>query len=146
MKTDRLCLFCYKGCDFGASVLLKTCSVVLTPFLFSNCIRKAALQSPSDCAWSRLYDHGEDNDFMTTMGVTRAVFTIILSSGFEEFLFPLRQSKAGVPRVATAASVLGLTLHHLSSTMRQTTLCQLFGFVQSTISKYLNRGIDALLK
>jgi len=83
--------------------------------------------------------------FMTTMGVTRNVFNTILQSGFKNDVERGHDSGRGRPRALSAMAHLGLTLHYLTSSMKQTTLCLIFGVTQGSVSTYLDCGLQALL-
>ncbi|KAI0071605.1 hypothetical protein K474DRAFT_1606646 [Panus rudis PR-1116 ss-1] len=97
-------------------------------------------------SWLALYNSRSDRAFITTMGLDVHTFHLILQAGFE-YLWdttPISRSDTnqyGEARVATrsldAAGGLGLYLHWITSTMRETSLQQIFALIPSTVNRYL---------
>jgi len=83
----------------------------------------------------------DNSAYICTMGLDCKTFDFLLSQ-FETF-YPL-QKKLGRHRVFCPQMTLALVLHWLNSTMRQKTLCQIFGGSPALISFALNVGLDAL--
>ena len=88
------------------------------------------------------------------MGLDVATFSLILSAGFEDHWDTLSITREDVaetgfsrPRCRSldAAGGLGLMLHYLSSTMRETTLQQIFALTPTVVSRYLNFAKRILL-
>ena len=108
-----------------------------------------------DSAWLRLYHSQSDRAFITTMGFNVQAFDWILQAGFNKLwnLLPIPCTDVtdnAVPRAyrrsLDAAGALGLVLHFLSSTMTEISLQQIFALVPATSSRYINFGLEILLK
>ena len=101
---------------------------------------RAALPDPSQSAWAALWAARVDKSFRATMGLDVASFLRLHS--FVALAFTL-----GGP-IATCSldsfGILGLTLHHLNSTMRQKTLCQVFGLTPAVCCRLLEVGLAGL--
>ncbi|KAG2343750.1 hypothetical protein BDR05DRAFT_975791 [Suillus weaverae] len=104
--------------------------------------------------WQVLYDSQNDRAFITTMGVDVSTFSSLLTTDFAQAwyktLIPRDDvSTHGNPRTnqrsLDAAEVLGLVLHYLSSTMHAISLQQIFTIIPSTVTRYLNFGLQLLL-
>lgn len=104
--------------------------------------------------WQALHQSRSDRAFITTMGLDTATFQLLLDSGFE-FLWnstPIPRTDtntAGEPRLGArsldAAGGLGLYLHYLRSSMRETGLQLVFALIPSTVSRYLAFARQILL-
>ncbi|KAI0370996.1 hypothetical protein BV20DRAFT_943271 [Pilatotrama ljubarskyi] len=116
--------------------------------------RKELLPDPrEETPWQRLYASRSDRAFITTMGIDVATFHHILDGGFSSRWEsqPVQRvdvQQLGVPRVLRrsldAAGALGLVLHWLSSSMRETGLQQIFALTPATANRYLQTTIDLL--
>jgi hypothetical protein len=89
------------------------------------------------------------------MGFNVATFNRILGAGFNELwnLLPIPRtdvtnsaSPRAYRRSLDAAGALGLVLHFLGSTMTETSLQQIFALIPATCSRYINFGLEILLK
>jgi hypothetical protein len=117
--------------------------------------RNELLPNPrEDTPWQVLYDSEEDRAYISTMGVDVATFEYIMEAGFEHEWNARAITRndinlAGAPRLKarslTAAGGLGLLLHHLSSTVPETGLQQIFALVPSVLSRYINFALPILL-
>lgn len=96
--------------------------------------------------WQLLYHTQNDRAFITTMGINVHTFQYILESGFElrwnTTPIPRNDANAnGPPRLGArsldAAGALGLYLHWISSTMRETSLQEVFALIPSTVNRYI---------
>lgn len=97
--------------------------------------------------WQCLYESRADRAFITTMGFDVQTFEWLLNeAGFAEQwnsspILRTDTNPMGTPRVGArsldAAGGLGLYLHWLCSTMRETSLQQIFALVPATVSRYL---------
>ena len=85
--------------------------------------------------WTQLYESYNDRAYITTMGFDVTTFHQLLDSGFADKWnsTPIPRadvSSRGEPRIGArsldAAGALGLTLHFLSSAMREISLQQIF--------------------
>lgn len=103
--------------------------------------------------WQQLYDSRDDRAFITCTGLDVQTFQYILDNGFlaqwTTTTIPRGDVSAhGQPRISTrsldAAGALGLTLHYLSSTMREITLQQIFALIPTTVSCYLEFSLRIL--
>jgi hypothetical protein len=88
------------------------------------------------------------------MGFDVETFGYILSSGFAANWYTTAiprpdTNRVGDPRPGRrsldAAGALGLVLHYLNSTMRETSLQQIFAIIPSTVSRYITFGLHILL-
>ncbi|KLO06853.1 hypothetical protein SCHPADRAFT_837453 [Schizopora paradoxa] len=104
--------------------------------------------------WQVLFESRSDRAFITTMGVDCDTFFKILEDGFSRSwnTTPIPRydvEKVAVPRIhrrsLDAAGALGLVLHYLNSTMRETSLQQIFAIIPTTVSRYLRFALDILL-
>ena len=103
--------------------------------------------------WTQLYESNNDRAYITTMGFDVATFHYILDSGFaarwNSTPIPRADvSRHGQPRIGgrslDAAGALGLTLHFLSSAMRELSLQQIFALIPATVNRYLDFALDIL--
>ena len=108
-----------------------------------------------DSAWLRLYHSQNDRAFITMMGFNVATFNWILGAGFNELwnLSPISctdVTNSSSPRTyrksLDAAGALGLVLHFLGSKMTKTSLQQIFALIPAPCSRYINFGLEILLK
>ncbi|KAJ8509483.1 hypothetical protein ONZ45_g8351 [Pleurotus djamor] len=118
-------------------------------------IRPDLLPNPRvDTPWQKLYAGQRDRAFITTMGVDVATFTYILgffASIWDSTPIPRNDVNAfAAPRLnrrsLDAAGALGLVLHFLTSSVVDTTLCQIFALVPSSVSRYIKFGLVIMLK
>lgn len=79
------------------------------------------------------------------MGLTVRAFRK-LHVAFIPHSFVIQQKKEGRKRLLATHDVLALVLHWLHSTMRQSTLCQLFGIVPSSVTVFIQQGLTILHK
>ncbi|KIY49753.1 hypothetical protein FISHEDRAFT_65168 [Fistulina hepatica ATCC 64428] len=103
--------------------------------------------------WLSLYNSLSDRAFITTMGLDCETFYNVLYAGFEFHWNTRRIPRSddpgtAVPRLASrsldAAGSLGLVLHHLNSTMSDTSLSQIFAIIPSTVSRYIDFSMGLL--
>lgn len=103
--------------------------------------------------WQRLRGSYNDRAYITTMGIDVQTFQYILDAGFE-YLWnttPIPRPEAsrnGATRLGArsldAAGALGLYLHWITSTMRATSLQEIFALVPTTVVRYLAFAEDIL--
>ncbi|KAL0566751.1 hypothetical protein V5O48_015256 [Marasmius crinis-equi] len=107
--------------------------------------------------WIRLYRSQDDRAFITTMGFDVATFHLLLNGPghFAELWdsTPIPRddvSSGGEPRIGArsldATGGLGLVLHYLASAVLEVGLQQVFAVVPSVLSRYLEFGMDILLR
>ncbi len=93
--------------------------------------------------WQVLYGSRSDRAYITTMGVDCETFDKLLEGGFSHVwnTTPIPHydvDQIAVPRIhrrsLDAAGALGLILHYLNSTMRETSLQQIFAIIPTTVS------------
>jgi len=104
--------------------------------------------------WQVLYQSQSNRAFITTMGLDAATFQLILNAGFKyswDFT-PIPRTDTnlnGEPRLGArsldAAGGLGLYLHYLRSSMRETGLQLIFALIPSTVNRYLSFARQILL-
>ena len=108
-----------------------------------------------DSAWLRLYHSQNDRAFITMMGFNVATFNWILGAGFNELwnLSPISctdvtnsASPQTYRKSLDAAGALGLVLHFLGFKMTKTSLQQIFALIPAPCSRYINFGLEILLK
>jgi hypothetical protein len=108
-----------------------------------------------DTPWQQVLHAANDRAFITLMGFDVKTFYSILDSGFrtcwDNFTIPRSDvSHHGLPRLGRrsldAEGALGLALHYLSSTMRETTLAQVFALTPSTVTRYIQFSLQVLLR
>lgn len=118
--------------------------------------RPDLIQNPREgTPWQVLYERQSDRAFITTMGLNVETFHAILDAGFAEgwnFRSVPRNDVSATSeprpyrRSLDAAGALGLILHHLSSTMREITLQQIFAIIPTTCSRYIQFSLTLLLR
>eukprot|EP00033_Pygsuia_biforma_P004719 GCRY01005173.1.p2 GENE.GCRY01005173.1~~GCRY01005173.1.p2 ORF type:complete len:143 (+),score=11.46 GCRY01005173.1:193-621(+) len=86
---------------------------------------RAALPSASVSAWAKLLRSEDEYGFIDTMGFDCSTFRNI-HSFFAPFLEAGKQGSGSIPS-QNSFGVLALTLFWLNSSMKQKTLCRLFG-------------------
>lgn len=108
-----------------------------------------------DTPWQKLYESRSDRAYITTMGVDVATFHYLLDEGFTELWdsTPIERDDTdagGRPRPGArsldAAGGLGLYLHWLCSTMRETSLQLIFALVPMTVNRYIAFAQKLLLE
>ncbi|EIW77798.1 hypothetical protein CONPUDRAFT_92166 [Coniophora puteana RWD-64-598 SS2] len=119
-------------------------------------VRADLLPNPrADTPWQVLYAGMNRRAYITTMGVDVETFDYILASGFGSKWNALpiprddtnQQGRARLGRRSLdAAGALGLVLHYLNSTMRETSLMQIFALIPSTVSRYIRFAMRILLR
>ena len=106
-------------------------------------------------SWQALFNSQNDRAFITTMGFDVKTFELIVRSGFGTLWLsqPIPRADAsthGEPRPGgrslDAWGALGLVLHYLNSTMLEISLQQIFALIPTTVSRYINFGLEILLK
>jgi hypothetical protein len=104
--------------------------------------------------WQALYDSQNDRAFITTTGFDVATFGCLLTAGFAQKWYTIPISRADINnngdarpgrRSLDAAGALGLVLHYLNSTMRETSLQQIFAIIPATVTRYITFGLHILL-
>lgn len=107
-----------------------------------------------DTPWQILFASRNDRAFITTMGFDVVTFHAIIDAGFGHSwcTTPIPRgdvSALGKPRLGARsldeAGALGLVLHYLNSTMRKTSLQQIFALIPTTVSRYIRFGLTLLL-
>lgn len=101
-----------------------------------------SLHSPTKSAAKRLLDGRQDDAFMCHFGLTTGAFDQL----HEEFQkeYPT-ECTAGRKRVLDTVMTLALVLMWLHNTMKQETLCIIFGVPAATLSRFKTMGIQTLL-
>lgn len=108
-----------------------------------------------DSPWQKLYLSRNDRAYITTMGVDVETFNFLLAEGFADrwYSTPIPRDDtdtAGAPRPGArsldAAGGLGLYLHWLCSTIRETSLQQIFALVPMTVNRYIAFAQKILLE
>ncbi len=117
--------------------------------------RKELLPNPREqTPWQALYASQSDRAFITTMGFDVAAFRYLLNGGFAHQwdTHPIERVDVdanGRPRLGRrsldAAGALGLVLHWLSSSMRETSLQEIFALTPATANRYLRTAVDILI-
>jgi hypothetical protein len=110
-------------------------------------IPRAALLSPKDSPWRKVYFSRNDQALITLTGIDFATFELILSRGFEYYFdnyTPFKDGSVqrklidkGRPRLMTAADGLGLILSYTRTRGSQDCLEMMFGLTGTTVSDYV---------
>ncbi|CDO68934.1 hypothetical protein BN946_scf185000.g77 [Trametes cinnabarina] len=117
--------------------------------------RRELLPNPrKDTPWQQLYASCNDRAFITTMGIDVSTFHFILEHGFQRSwqmhpiervdVDPSTAQPCPPRRSLDAAGALGLVFHWLTSSMRETSLQQIFALTPATTNRYLQTGIETL--
>lgn len=121
-----------------------------------NYFTKISLPPKLHSAWSAIKQAREEKAFISSMGVDPPTFDYLVgllkTYQIQQFMqannrMPNLQelfNKNGRPEALDIQGRLGLTLHYLTSTMKQKTLCQLFGISPSTVSVTIKSTLSAL--
>lgn len=118
-------------------------------------VRRELLPNPKgDTPWQVLYASRSDRAFITTMGLDVATFNFVLGGGFEARwqertiervdVQPSNTRPRPLRRSLDAAGALGLILHWLTSSMRETSLQEIFALTPATANRYLQTTIEIL--
>ena len=112
-------------------------------------------RDPSGSPWQKPYHSRSDRAFITTMGFDTETFDSILNTGFTQKWveksiprddnLPVSAPRPG-RRSLDSDGALGLVLHYLNSTMREISLQQIFALIPTTVSRYIEFGLDNLLE
>ena len=112
-------------------------------------------RDPSGSPWQKLYHSRSDRAFITTMGFDTKTFDSILNAGFapkwvKKSILRDDNLPVSIPqpgrRSLDSDGALGLVLHYFNSTMHEITLQQIFAFIPTTVSRYIEFGLDNLLE
>lgn len=107
--------------------------------------RKALTSTPTDSPWRTILESKSDPKLITATGFSYDAFSKLLSvfeplfeDAYREFV-PLKGAMPMRKRGKSLrpADALGLGLVYLSSTMKQRSLCSLFGLTEGSISRYI---------
>ncbi|KAG3065155.1 hypothetical protein PI124_g22303 [Phytophthora idaei] len=102
------------------------------------------LDTPCEAAWMALYTYGHDKNFLNATSLTRAAFQQLLRR-FMRFYHIARPSSRGrPPKLRYHHQALGLILCFYVGSMKNGTLCMLFGVPPSTLSRTLRKAEEAL--
>ncbi|KIK81943.1 hypothetical protein PAXRUDRAFT_806059 [Paxillus rubicundulus Ve08.2h10] len=138
------------GTEVAREIRIKRCHDNRLYLCRSQLLPNPCINTP----WQILYDSQNDRAFITTMGFDVETFGYILSSGFAANWYTTAipcpdTNQVGDPRPGRqsldAAGALGLVLHYLNSTMRETSLQQIFAIIPSTVSRYITFRLRILL-
>jgi hypothetical protein len=103
--------------------------------------------------WTALYSNRNDRSFITTLGIDVPTFDFIINNGFARHWREKTIGRTDVEttgktrpgrRLLDAAGGLGLVLHWLSSTTRQTSLQLIFALTTSSCHRYLSFALEIL--
>lgn len=113
-------------------------------------LKKDALVDFKDSAFAKLYDAGDDDDFLAGLSITRASFEHLLTL-FAPFYLEgdtWRPGDAGRPPAFNndCKYTLGLILTFYRNSMELNALSMMFGLPPSTCSRVLQRSERALLR
>ena len=89
-----------------------------------NRVKVAALPDVPYSSWSTLYENGDDEDFISILGINRSGFKRLLK-GFARHYAYNCSKKGGRRPIIDQAQALGLLLQFYASTLEYKTLAQL---------------------
>lgn len=129
------------------STFICACALLLIAVLSSirnrAFLTTSALPDPDLSAWKAQFQSTDDRAWVCVTGFNRNEFNTLLAVFAEEFTIN-KAGTGGRPTQHTTADALGLVLYWLNSSVKQKTLCQLFGFPPAAVSRILSRGLNAL--
>lgn len=111
----------------------RTCDRYYTP--------SSVLLKPNESPAAVLLNGNDDKSYIVHLGLNVSAFNDLY--GVFSSHYP-RKATTGRPRAFTCKMVLALVLMWLHNTMKQESLCLIFGATASTISKSLNSGLNIL--
>ncbi|KAF1786450.1 hypothetical protein GQ600_6903 [Phytophthora cactorum] len=103
------------------------------------------LDSPSDSAWTQLYERGNDLNFLNTTSLTRAALSQLLRR-FSQFYRIAPASSRGHHQNYAITIKFWAHLMLLRWSTENSTLCMVFGVPSSTLSRTLRRAEKTLAK
>ncbi|KAK9324760.1 hypothetical protein V1517DRAFT_28539 [Lipomyces orientalis] len=118
-------------------------------------LTRPVLVAPKKSPWQILRNSCDEKAFILTTGLSPTTFDYVLDCGFRDAWDKAPVARDDVSahsearphqRSLDADGALGLVLHFLNSSMTQFTLQEVFGIVPSVCSRYLQHGLDILLK
>ncbi len=112
-----------------------------------NYLSKSSLINPSDSAWHKLYEHGDEKSLINMVSLDRASFDLLLSKFSMYYTHNWRVGCRGrPPTLIQKHAVLGCLLVYYSDSMSLKNLCFAFGVPPATMSRMLHKAQTALLK
>ena len=111
-----------------------------------NVLNNRALPNPANSSWSYLYKYGDDESFISAVGVSRAGFELLYDNFKKKFIIKYNRKKGGRPSKVCKRQALGLLLTFYASTTELKTLGQLHGVRPNTASRILKKAELALEK
>eukprot|EP00033_Pygsuia_biforma_P004099 GCRY01004494.1.p1 GENE.GCRY01004494.1~~GCRY01004494.1.p1 ORF type:complete len:143 (-),score=3.06 GCRY01004494.1:746-1174(-) len=102
---------------------------------FRHYLTRISLPLPSVSSWTKLFLSQNNLSFINVTGFDFASFMDFFSSLMELNL--MKPNTFGRKRWLSTEGVLGLTLQWLNSTMKNKTLCQVFGITEYVCSVYI---------
>lgn len=106
-------------------------------------LTRGSLVQPHESAWQRLFRARDDLSFRNVMALDVAAFLYLHLHVYQRLTFP-RRATGGRSISLDSYGILGLTLHYLNSSVKQKTLCQVFGITPPVCSRLLALGLDTL--
>ncbi|KAL0143448.1 hypothetical protein V8B55DRAFT_1292980, partial [Mucor lusitanicus] len=129
------------GCAFNFLRLLQESGQRTSPRFYTSSSK--SLQKPVDSAARKLVDTCSKNAYISHMGLDPRCFDN-LHEEFKKEYPPLLLT--GRPRALDTRMILALVLMWLHSTMKQETLCLLFGVTAASVSRSKIMGIKTLYR
>ncbi|QRV96986.1 DDE superfamily endonuclease [Ceratobasidium sp. AG-Ba] len=118
-------------------------------------LRRHLLPSPRhNTPWVKIRNSFDDQAYLLKTGLTVATFQYILRNGFERLwnahtIYRDDVNQYGQPRLRRrslpADGALGLVLHWITSTAKESELAEMFALVPSVLSRYLYFGLQILV-
>ena len=121
----------------------KVAKVVVVAITFVCCyftvrnrhyVTSSSIPPADNCPWTYLLHKGNNSSFIELTGFSRKAFFQLHDILFDTYE-PFTKGRKGRPSSLDSYGKLDLFLHYVNSTMRDKTLCQIFGTSPSTISR-----------
>lgn len=111
-----------------------------------NDVRKECLVPTHQCSWSHLFANGNDEAFISAMGVNKRGFDILWREFRKHYEVKYLRGKGGRPSTVTPCQALGMLLQFYASEVDLKSIALLHGVPRATASKTLLKAELALNK
>ncbi|KAE9289196.1 hypothetical protein PR003_g25616 [Phytophthora rubi] len=104
------------------------------------------LEAPCNSAWMLLYKSDSDINFLNATSLTRPAFQQLLRRLARFYYIPKSTSRGRPPKLRYHPQALDLVMSFYVGSMKQSSLCALFGVPPSTLSRTLRSVEESLTK
>jgi hypothetical protein len=100
-----------------------------------NDLNNSCLQHPGQSSWVSLYNFGDDESFINTVGINRSGFERLLSKFRTFYRHKFHLGRGGRPAKILPCQALGILLQFYASTSEMKLIAQLHGCRKNVVSR-----------